>query len=275
MEDCSTNNSSSRRKKKEDTLALLQKLLPPKVNKHKTPRTFEYKRSSNTGKRIYKPKVQPRKKYKKTTGNLQISSTKDIPFDDEDALIYEAETDGNIDYFVSMDNNKNLVKDNAELNSVHECLQTLKRLLPAPKKRHRKSWFHRVITTQNQWARIRPVIKDVMLSREVPKGVCNICQEREVVIKCNMCLESFLCYVCDDIIHTSNPVHDRSFISKGITTTLSPLEIVDDNFEIVQTERFPKIKCFSCSSCGSKNLVKRCSKDMCAVIIMHGAYQSF
>lgn len=186
----------------------------------------------------------------------------DILFDDEDALIYEAETDGNIDYFVSMDNNKNLVKDNgmyqnwtihrllfiilyaciyvyflplAELNFVHECLQTLKRLLPAPKKRHRKSWFHRVITTQNQWARIRPVIKDVMLSREVPKGVCNICQEREVVIKCNMCLESFLCYVCDDIIHTSNPVHDRSFISKGITTTLSPLEIVDDNFEIVQT----------------------------------------
>lgn len=36
----------------------------------------------------------------------------DILFDDEDALIYEAETDGNIDYFVSMDNNKNLVKDN-------------------------------------------------------------------------------------------------------------------------------------------------------------------
>ena len=63
---------------------------------------------------------------------------------------------------------------------------------------------------------------------EIVDGNCTVCRERKGIIKCKQCYNNVLCFICDDIVHTANPLHDRSAYLDEYLQPLLPLEIVNE-----------------------------------------------
>ena len=56
-----------------------------------------------------------------------------------------------------------------------------------------------------------------------------MCNEWETVIECDDCFGGSFCYLCDDITHTSYPLHDRHSLIRGYREVLSPLETINQS----------------------------------------------
>ena len=98
--------------------------------------------------------------------------------------------------------------------SVSDFLSLLRKLLKSFQKNKQKSWLERVQVREENWRRSRSQIWDALYVNIVVKGFCDVCNEREAVIKCNDCFDNSFCYLCDDITHTSYPLHDRHSFSE-------------------------------------------------------------
>lgn len=130
----------------------------------------------------------------------------------------------------------------SEVVSVSDCLSLLRKLLKNPSKKNKqKSWLERVQVREENWRRSRSQIWDALYANIVVKGFCDVCNEREVVIKCNDCFDGSFCYLCDDITHTSYPLHDRHSFIGGYPEVLTPLETINQSLEIEPSGKFTNI----------------------------------
>ena len=66
-------------------------------------------------------------------------------------------------------------------------------------------------------------------------GKCDVCKEREAVIKCHNCFDNCLCFLCDDIVHHNNTLHDRSQFVNGYFQPLPINEILNESLEVDST----------------------------------------
>ena len=70
--------------------------------------------------------------------------------------------------------------------SVLDCLNLLRELIKRPSKKYKqKFWFQIAQTSEENWRRSRSQIWDVLYAKIVVKGFCDMCNERETVIKCD------------------------------------------------------------------------------------------
>lgn len=60
----------------------------------------------------------------------------------------------------------------------------------------------------------------------------------EEVIKCNDCFGALFRKHCDDIAHTSNPLHDRRSFIGGYPEILQPLETIHQCLEFETSGKF-------------------------------------
>ena len=98
--------------------------------------------------------------------------------------------------------------------------------LDVPKKSKIKTWFQRIVANQNEWNKIRPNIHKTLFAKEGISGYCSICKEKEAVVRCFTCFDNHLCHICDDIAHSCEPLHDRSFYQDGVEHKMRPVEYV-------------------------------------------------
>ena len=123
-----------------------------------------------------------------------------------------------------------------ESNSLSDSINLLKSLIGksnTKKKYVQKSWFLSVQSSEVTWKECRNNIWQALFSREVVKETCSYCLDRPANIICDDCKNSSLCYICDDIVHTSHPLHDRDAYINGYRQPLSPQEhIINEELEI-------------------------------------------
>ena len=120
-------------------------------------------------------------------------------------------------------------------STISKCRSLLNKLVTVPKRYKHKSWFERMSSSQEQWRQNRAVTWNTLLSREVVIGICEHCEMENAVIRCNICYHNSLCHICDDIIHSYSPLHDRSLFVKGFQTQLLPTEVVNELAQIELT----------------------------------------
>ncbi|XP_066932550.1 uncharacterized protein [Clytia hemisphaerica] len=156
-----------------------------------------------------------------------------------------------------------------EVHSTEAIRQFIEMLCNMGKpKRKRKTWFARSQATQEEWSRKRNSIWTVMLANQELDEICNVCKERPAKIQCQDCVLNSLCFVCDDVVHTSEPCHDRIFQGKK----LLPLDSIDEGNNIIPTNRFPKLNCFRCTVCGSSETVKKVGHESVVLITLEGRF---
>lgn len=108
----------------------------------------------------------------------------------------------------------------------------MRQLIKSKKKKYKqKSWFERIQASEESWKRSRKAIWDALYKKIQLKGPCSNCNEREAIIKCEDCMEVGLCFICDDIMHSSSPFHNREAYIDGYPSPLTPLETVNSNLE--------------------------------------------
>ena len=119
------------------------------------------------------------------------------------------------------------------------CLDLLRQSVNSRGRKYkRKSWFQRTKDSQEEWTSIRPDIWETLLSNEIIANLCLINKERQAKVKCNDCVLNSLCGICDDIIHSTNPLHDRKSFVHGFNSSIGPCETVTETEEIDFSGRF-------------------------------------
>ncbi|XP_066931731.1 uncharacterized protein, partial [Clytia hemisphaerica] len=171
---------------------------------------------------------------------------------------------GGSDMNLAGDDDMNLVDDNNTESCFNGWFELLERFVK--KKKKRKTWFERSQACQDDWDLLRQPIWKTMAAKEVLNELCCVCRERSSDLHCLDCHDSF-CFLCDDVYHLSNPLHDR--MANG--RCLDVCECLNDNKEITPTVRFPHLKC-SCSVCGGNNLTKVVKDELCIIVTLKGRY---
>ena len=84
------------------------------------------------------------------------------------------------------------------------------------------------------------ILREVICLQQVSdETLCALCVERKAVIRYKQCKKhSLLCFVCDDIIHSSSLLHDRLFWSDNQLEKLTPGQAVSETGEIVDVGMF-------------------------------------
>lgn len=235
----------------------------PCETKTKKTRFIEFKRDPRTGQRVFKVPSTPKKKYRPR--KKKLVTEKALP--DNDAANSE-------DYFSYDESDSNIYTQNSGGTQLKICVDLLQQMVNnGPKKKYkRKTWFQRSQSTLAEWEKLQSMIWEVMLSREVLDDCCHVCREREPVIKCNDCHENSLCYLCDDIVHSTLPLHDRCLFSEDYAKKLLPWESANEHHEIELSKKTLKLKCMSCTCCGGKNLSKRITDEVCIIVTLKGRF---
>lgn len=117
------------------------------------------------------------------------------------------------------------------------CIAFLQKDLRQKKKKKRKTWFQRAQTTHLDWESIRPSIWKYLLEEEHVDGLCDFC-DKKAVIKCCDCNLNILCQSCDKNFHQAYPYHNRFSFIDGFLQPLSPLECINDSYDIESTSKF-------------------------------------
>ena len=68
-------------------------------------------------------------------------------------------------------------------------------------------------------------------SKEILTGKCDVCKEREAVIKCSNCFLDHLCFLCDEIVHNIE-THDRSSFVDGYFQPLLVIEALNESLQV-------------------------------------------
>ena len=84
-------------------------------------------------------------------------------------------------------------------------------------------------STIKEWENLRQGIWKTMKAKETLDVICNVCLERDAKIKWKDRIQSSLCHICDDIVHSSFPLHDRIVDGRRMT----PIEFYDNKQEII------------------------------------------
>ena len=99
-----------------------------------------------------------------------------------------------------------------------------------------KTWYQRTESLLTRWESVREeVVKASIISQHIPDdSMCSMCNEHQSVIACRQCRRyRILCCICDDIIHSSSPLHDRQLYADNQLQNLLPCKGITEDMNII------------------------------------------
>ena len=107
----------------------------------------------------------------------------------------------------------------------------------------RQTWLERSDAVLTKWGNIRNELVECAISCHFVKDgtLCQYCDEREALIICKQCKrKKHLCFVCDDIVHSAEPCHDRLYQNDKHLKTLTPCQGLNSVGEIINVGKWPR-----------------------------------
>eukprot|EP00795_Rhopilema_esculentum_P015807 gene15807-7112_t len=145
---------------------------------------------------------------------------------------------------------------NIEIDAILESCDLLISELEGSSKENRsqrQTWFERNDAALTKWENVRQeLVESLIHSQYIEKGaVCHYCNEREASIICKQCKgRKHLCFVCDDVIHSAAPLHDRLFYTEKRLKKLTPCQGINSAGDIINVGRFDLFKfLLRCNNC--------------------------
>ena len=110
------------------------------------------------------------------------------------------------------------------LNSANVLLQEW-RAAKMPK----QNWLQRTSILNESWAALRGSLLNTLVSAQaMGKTSCMKCRENLALIRCWDChTHTRLCGDCDQLVHNSQPFHDRDAFTSGFLKPIPPTVSVD------------------------------------------------
>ena len=79
-----------------------------------------------------------------------------------------------------------------------------------------KSWGSRMQSLNTAWEDHRSIIMEYVLAYVGCHDKCSRCMSAdEALIRCHQCGPGNLCSMCDDVVHSKLPLHDREIFDDG------------------------------------------------------------
>ena len=114
-------------------------------------------------------------------------------------------------------------------------------------KKKKISWKERMAKIEKTWSDEKQNILSSMNCSFTLKSNCSICKIKEAVIKCIECRLDF-CETCEQEIHEREPLHNRiSFVDKCMEP-LSPLQVLNEKYELDRVGKLFSILLFGHSN---------------------------
>ncbi|XP_057304004.1 uncharacterized protein LOC130641282 [Hydractinia symbiolongicarpus] len=121
------------------------------------------------------------------------------------------------------------------------------------------TWAERASRFQTSFIAEREQLhKAFMLSQNPGHSSCTNCHEAECSVICMDCKQyKHLCIVCDEMLHSHQPFHDRIGYVNGEMVELKPIQSIDFNGNLIEFEKHVPLAVKSCPQCGSSIFHKR------------------
>ncbi|XP_065054888.1 uncharacterized protein LOC135683533 isoform X3 [Rhopilema esculentum] len=165
---------------------------------------------------------------------------------------------------------------NIEIDAILESCDLLISELEGSSKENRsqrQTWFERNDAALTKWENVRQeLVESLIHSQYIEKGaVCHYCNEREASIICKQCKgRKHLCFVCDDVIHSAAPLHDRLFYTEKRLKKLTPCQGINSAGDIINVVRHPIMNWPSeCPCCKCKTSWERYSSQQPCIVVNH------
>lgn len=100
----------------------------------------------------------------------------------------------------------------------------------------KRTWYQRTESLLTRWENVREeVLNASIISQQIPDdSICSMCNERQSMIVCRQCRRYMhLCCICDDIIHSSSPLHDRQLYADNQLQNLTPCQGFTEDMKII------------------------------------------
>ncbi|XP_065905972.1 uncharacterized protein [Dysidea avara] len=140
------------------------------------------------------------------------------------------------------------------------------------------AWRQRIERREEAWeVNRRAIFEHVVRNETLPEqNDCSLCGKR-AFIRCSNCGSAvLLCAACDDVIHSSHPLHDREIWCGSHFVPVPPTtSICEENLEFITIRRFwPLKQPWRCPSCESVGTYKRIpiNQDRCIVTTPEGRF---
>ncbi len=104
-------------------------------------------------------------------------------------------------------------------------------------KRKRKSWKERMEKIEKSWYQEKDKVMAAIKSSLVMTEKCQQCVLKPACLNCKECRIE-LCETCDQENHIKRPLHNRICLVNGVNKPLSPMQALNENFEIYTVGRF-------------------------------------
>ncbi|XP_057306565.1 uncharacterized protein LOC130644823 isoform X2 [Hydractinia symbiolongicarpus] len=140
------------------------------------------------------------------------------------------------------------------------------------------TWAERASRFQTSFIAEREQLhKAFMLSQNPGHSSCTNCHEAECSVICMDCKQyKHLCIVCDEMLHSHQPFHDRIGYVNGEMVELKPIQSIDFNGNLIEFEKHVPLAVKSCPQCGSSIFHKRTDNSrIISVISFKGRYDLF
>ena len=100
-------------------------------------------------------------------------------------------------------------------------------LLPKrKKKKKKKTWAERTKLKEAQWEENRADVFEAVIGSYLFEGLCHSCFKNPVSVKCRQCLIKWICFDCDERIHSTETLHDRVGYLDGFRKPLTTAEFI-------------------------------------------------
>ncbi|XP_065072071.1 uncharacterized protein LOC135696565 isoform X2 [Rhopilema esculentum] len=216
------------------------------------------------------------------TGSRHVHSSKHVPYKRREQAAtmdgnYSDSDDCDLQPTTSFEVTNEHVSVDKELLEILESCDDLIRESEAKLVRQPKqTWFERRDAALTKWESSRESILETSICEKAfSKKSCSYCKKRAALINCNQCRKhKYLCFLCDDIVHSLAPLHDRAVFIENQMQKITPLQGLTEKGIIVEINRCPIMTLPSkCAKCGMHGQWRKLpSNQKCILVNCRGRF---